>query len=598
MFARKRPNNTPYTAPERFGTGKKQEKEAVLAFTRSMAYTPGTNVKGNLTGANWTFLLPSMEVEHVVTLGVPGDDVIPVLARVGRRVTLLCPPRPEEDIGELRLHHRLLPLRPLVMDDWTTLPLEDQSVDVLVLVDRRAASRFFATPGWLEELQRVLKPDGVVYFEFGSWRPHLFDRFRSCPGTLQRFWVTPVVGGIKTAIPFPDPVVERFFAQKKLYAARFKRPWFAFERPLYEREQVRARVRRFGVLWTPSDQAAWQDGPPRYLCQLAQVEGIDLTGYRWALVATGDYSSRKVLFYLFPPETDPYAPQPEYLVKLTRDPQYNFRLENEARALRTLENVKFPGARVLPRIAFTGYHSSLAVAAQTVVPGVPFDAKTQTTPHCPYAKSAVNWLIELGSATVNTQVATSADVAQMLHPLVVQLADVYHLSARHRSFLEQQLRVLAASVRPFPLVFQHGDPGPWNVLVRPDGVPVFIDWESAEPLGMPLWDLWYFWRSFSLRVARQEGTRNRLKAFQQQFLSVSELSIRIVASVQRYCEQLGILREWVAPLFYLCWVHRALKEATRLPRSRLEKGHYINLLRLCIDGRDTLTLRRMFYEQP
>ena len=50
----------------------------------------------------------------------------------------------------------------------------------------------------------------------------------------------------------------------------------------------------------------------------------------------------------------------------------------------------------------------------------------------------------------------------------------------------------------------------------------------------------------------------------------------------------------VEPLFYTCWMHRALKEATRLPPEHLEEGHYLRLLRLCIERRSAPALRRLF----
>jgi hypothetical protein len=50
----------------------------------------------------------------------------------------------------------------------------------------------------------------------------------------------------------------------------------------------------------------------------------------------------------------------------------------------------------------------------------------------------------------------------------------------------------------------------------------------------------------------------------------------------------------VEPLFYTCWMHRALKEATRLQPDRLESGTYVRLLRLCVARRDAPGLRRLF----
>ncbi|MBA3304066.1 MAG: hypothetical protein H0U26_09370 [Acidimicrobiia bacterium] len=43
--------------------------------------------------------------------------------------------------------------------------------------------------------------------------------------------------------------------------------------------------------------------------------------------------------------------------------------------------------------------------------------------------------------------------------------------------------------------------------------------------------------------------------------------------------------ELVAPLFFTCWLHRAMKESTRLPPERRGKGTYRRLLRTCVEQR-------------
>lgn len=45
--------------------------------------------------------------------------------------------------------------------------------------------------------------------------------------------------------------------------------------------------------------------------------------------------------------------------------------------------------------------------------------------------------------------------------------------------------------RELPVAFVHGDFTPWNVMDRGDGV-VAVDWEDAEPEGIPFWDAWHF----------------------------------------------------------------------------------------------------------
>ena len=56
----------------------------------------------------------------------------------------------------------------------------------------------------------------------------------------------------------------------------------------------------------------------------------------------------------------------------------------------------------------------------------------------------------------------------------------------------------------------------------------------------------------------------------------------------RYCERVGLAPELVEPLFYTCWMHRGLKEATRLTAAQLSRGHYFNVLRACIEQREAL----------
>ena len=50
----------------------------------------------------------------------------------------------------------------------------------------------------------------------------------------------------------------------------------------------------------------------------------------------------------------------------------------------------------------------------------------------------------------------------------------------------------------------------------------------------------------------------------------------------------------VAPLFYTCWMHRALKEGARLTRQRIINGHYFSVLKLCIEKQDVPSLQRLF----
>jgi phosphotransferase family enzyme len=247
----------------------------------------------------------------------------------------------------------------------------------------------------------------------------------------------------------------------------------------------------------------------------------------------------------------------------------------------------------VPRASFFGQDGGLAVLAQTAISGVPFRQVARGTHECPSARAAVAWLMELGARTADRTIAEPAQAAAALRVLLHRFARLYRPSVAEQELLAEHIDTIAASRRPFPLVFQHGDPGVWNLLITPDGRPAFLDWEAAEQHGMPLWDLFYAERSVGIGVARAMGTRSSLDAFAEHYLADGPLSRMLAEDVGRYCSQIDLDAALVGPLFFTCWMHRALKEAARLEPHRLANGRYARLLRLCLQRRDAPGLTRL-----
>jgi aminoglycoside phosphotransferase (APT) family kinase protein len=185
-------------------------------------------------------------------------------------------------------------------------------------------------------------------------------------------------------------------------------------------------------------------------------------------------------------------------------------------------------------------------------------------------------------------------VVGRLRALLARFEDLYRPDGETTALLEAQLAMLAANADDVRLVFQHGDPGPWNVVVTADGEPGFLDWEAADPDGMPLWDLFHFLRSFGLAVSQKAGTRDPNESFADQVLATSGLNRLLVETVRRFCHATGFSTRLVESLFYLCWVHRAVKEASRLTEEELQSGRYVNLLRVAVTRRDAPGLQRLF----
>lgn len=605
----------------------------MLERTLATSFEAGTNLRGDVAGANWLYLLPSLELEAVLCLGAPSSASLRALTRLGTvwiwaDERALAPLTPLERWGAVARVDR---------GAGGALTLPDNSADLVVVTGGVSA---LLSGGLLDEVCRVLRPDGSLWAELRgprAWvrRNAVLARLRSALGSAALYWLSPLDGEVHTAVPLRQGAVMQYFLARRLYSPtltlqRLKRarrslaggapsaPASARAEPSADGEGALpgggpvARVRRavFGLL----DQTARVEGvlhrharavtrhgvlagrravddpaPPAYVRQLAEARGIDLAGFRWGLWAGGAYSSRKLLFHLFAPQ----QPAPAYLVKMVRDPVFNDRLENEWRALERLAALRV-GEGTLPRVAFAGWHAGLAIVGETMVDGRPFRDVARWSGDDPALHAGIEWLTALGTQTAQPG-ASPAQAAAVLDQLFAQFRAIYHLDPAHERFLSEQLDALREQAGAFPLVFQHGDPGTWNVIVTPDGQPAFLDWESAEADGMPLWDLLHFLRSYVVSAARAAGQHNRLAAFAGQFIDPGGLSVVLVRAVRAYRDRLGLAAPVAEALFYTCWMHRALKQATMLAPERVDRdGHYAQLLRLCIQRREGPTLRQFF----
>jgi hypothetical protein len=561
----------------------------MLDLTLATEFIPGTNLKGQVAGANWWFLLPSMERGRVLCIGTPAAAALITIARMSRSVVVVCE-------GSQRLHEtkELCRARKLVniepIDTTAQLPLDDASVDLVVLSN--AASQILPPGALATEFARVLSPTGLIYDEFAnSFGSRATAKVRPVDGLnkQQQYWVTPLRGEMQTAVPVNDQRMIDYFLRRSLYSPSLKLPVFKRTTRFLNRRLAANQLTRRTSMITGRSDSGLSEQLPEYLRTIAGAAGVNVDNYRWGLVARGRYSSRKVLFFLFAPSSE----TPTYIIKMTRDVALNARLENEARALRRLYEKGLGDSEHLPQVVFSGHHNDLAIVGETIVAGAPFRNRIDGSASCRYLRDALDWLVELGARTADPTAATPAQVATGLETLFDRFVDIYRLEPAERDFLADQIAIVARNRTAIPLVFQHGDPGTWNLLATPEGRAAFLDWEAFEEQGMPLWDLFYFMRSYGVWSARKAGG-DSLKAFSQQLLADTALGKLLVEVTERYCARSGLSPELVEPLFHTCWMHRALKEATRLPTERLEHGHYVSLLRLCIEQRNAPTLRRLF----
>jgi hypothetical protein len=541
-------------------------------------FSPGSNVKGSVGGANWCYVLPSLELGRIVCLGRPSAAALMTFARLGDEVVVCAPAATLRELERAAAATRLTNVTLVEATGFGSPGLPEGCAD-LVFVPRLPVLRRARSES-LEHVRRLLKPEGVAYVEGGALA-------RIDAGTA--LWLAPASGEVRVAAPLSDrraiDYLEHAFLHRTVFRRQlFRRPGRVLARHSAANRIVRRRGALVGRQATPENVAV-----PAYIRAIAAEAGVDLDRKRWALAAPGDFPSQKVLLFLFGT-----GEAPETIVKITRDPELNYRLENEWRSLTILRERGVGSRDTLPSPLFLGSHRGLGVLGESAIDGIPFRSCTEATATCPHARAAVDWLLDLGAATVSRATAQAPGALSELGPRLERFRRIYRLTRDEELLLESHTAALTESAVGFPLVFQHGDPGPWNILVTPDGKTAVLDWEAGEPRGMPLWDLFHFLRSYGLQVSRRAGTRDPQKSFAQQFLERGGVHRLLVDATRLFRSRTGLAAELVEPLFYTCWIQRALKEAATLPPERLDRGRYIGILRLAIARRDAPGLRELF----
>jgi hypothetical protein len=532
----------------------------------------GTNLRGAVSGGGWLYALPRLEFRSIVCLGAPTDATLATLARAGASVLVVeASTRRRQRVERSSGSMRWSAIR--VVEDVDAAAIG--SPDLVVAADGRMTRR--RTTQLAMALERLV-PDGYAYVATAALDDPVVDRLASARG-YRRLAVGPTRGEAHSVVPVDDASMRRTlrrlglegsatFLRHPRLAARERRVRAALPFPRRERERTTVLI---GAGSGPAG------GLPDWIRSVAAEGGRDLTGWRWGVAARGEYDSQKVLVLLAPPA----SPGPTGLVKVTRSSTHADRLENEGVVLEHLGGLPVATGRA-PELWFRGRHADRAILGESMAEGVPFPDSARWEPRCPHLTDALAWLTDLGAATRAAAPATA--VAEALLALLERYVAIHPAPPPETAFLRERFSGLAAVDAPIPTVLQHGDPGIWNLLVDDDGRTVFLDWEAGELDGLPLWDLLYFFRSYAVAASRRAGVRDRLEAASRHLLATSPLGERFAEAVTTYRARVGVPAEAVEALVYGCWVHRALKEATRMAPGHAGEGQYVRLIRRMVSG--------------
>jgi glycosyltransferase involved in cell wall biosynthesis len=273
------------------------------------------------------------------------------------------------------------------------------------------------------------------------------------------------------------------------------------------------------------------------------------------LLTGGHRSINKVVGLAF----EPGEAKPSAAVKFARVPEAEAGLEREARVLRQLGEER-PDLAGIPHLRSEGHRAGRLAVVEDVVEGR--SLLDQLTPQSfeQVALQVTRLLIDLARAGGSRR---SRMVDEAVDAFAAQFGSVAgeEIVAAAREKL--------AGLGELPAAPEHRDCSPWNVVIAPAGDPVLLDWESAEPDGLPALDLFYFLANcaFVLDGALERG-RTR-ESYARLLDSTTDHGRIYQRAVAEYATALEIAPEDLARLRLLCWIVHSRSDYRHL---QLETG--------------------------
>jgi Ser/Thr protein kinase RdoA (MazF antagonist) len=278
-------------------------------------------------------------------------------------------------------------------------------------------------------------------------------------------------------------------------------------------------------------------------------------GTSWLLLTGGRRSTNKVVGL----RVTAGAHVPEAVVKFARSAAEEESLRREQRVLEELARAR-ADLRGVPKPLSVTKRCDRFALAETVLPGRPLQECLRRETHMELATRVTDWLVELASEgeTRRREDWWERLVGEPLAFLARSFGDAVQAEELDTA------RSLLQPLPDLPLVCEQRDCAPWNILVD-DGLAVSVlDWESAEPRGLPALDLVYFLTYAALLVDRALATGRVREAYAASLDPATRTGRVVRACESSYCERLGLDFALLPPLRLLCWAVHARSDYAQL----------------------------------
>src|SRR6266540_4153332 len=309
------------------------------------------------------------------------------------------------------------------------------------------------------------------------------------------------------------------------------------------RNRAAARSAGLGLLPEPRGAigVAASDGPPAFLSAAREAGAIP--DAEWLMLVSSGSIIRRNAFLLFPPGSR----TPAQVLKFSRVPGVTAQFDRDERAAVLVAETGGSVARHAPsylgRVELDGRTGSLETAAvgtkltNFLRQPRPRDSKLRAV------EAVARWLVEVARETAAPPEALAEERGRLEREVLPAWSELGVSQG------------LVQRIPPVPATFQHNDVAEENVVYSHGDFTV-LDWEWAQPHGLPLGDLIYF-AVHVLRIIDGAATEDaRDRHFVDVMTGRAPSSAVLFRWVRQLVDALGLTAEAVGPLVTANWLDR------------------------------------------
>lgn len=266
----------------------------------------------------------------------------------------------------------------------------------------------------------------------------------------------------------------------------------------------------------------------------------------WMLLTGGAKAINKVVGLVFAESEQ----RPRLIVKLARVNEASAALEQEAANLQAVQGLRPGQVSGVPQILFSYPWAGQTIIGESAHTGQPLYTMLRRDTFRDLALQVTEWLANLADS------APAGSRSDWWNRLVEPACRAFEQN--NGQWVDpsrlQATRLTLATLGDLPLVCEQRDCSPWNIFISDDGQLVILDWEAAEPRGLPVLDLVYF---LTYWVFFLEGAMDsqRFREAYRESLDPDTFTGGVVAECQqRYLDRLGLSQNVLLPLRLLTWL--------------------------------------------